>query len=170
MLSKQTSVGCEWGTPDVSVSHPSSNRLFRNTNRLLASGRFFRPPNQCSTGHLVLPLLGVGGLRVFELFRARTPDDVREFSQILKPPTKKWSERQDSNLRRLAPKASALARLSYAPTAAIMIARKTGGATPNLPCRNHQKTNTELQRTAHCQCSIRLSDSRLLRLAASCFP
>ena len=27
----------------------------------------------------------------------------------------KWSERQDSNLRRLAPKASALARLSYAP-------------------------------------------------------
>src|SRR4030095_14062476 len=28
---------------------------------------------------------------------------------------KKWSERQDSNLRRLAPKASALARLSYAP-------------------------------------------------------
>src|SRR5690606_28815516 len=28
----------------------------------------------------------------------------------------KWSERQDSNLRRLAPKASALARLSYAPT------------------------------------------------------
>ncbi len=29
-----------------------------------------------------------------------------------------WSERQDSNLRRLAPKASALARLSYAPTAA----------------------------------------------------
>jgi len=51
-----------------------------------------------------------------------------------------------------------------------MIARKTGGATPNLPCRNHQKTNTELQRTAHCQCSIRLSDSRLLRLAASCFP
>jgi hypothetical protein len=28
----------------------------------------------------------------------------------------KWSERQDLNLRRLAPKASALARLSYAPT------------------------------------------------------
>ena len=27
-----------------------------------------------------------------------------------------WSERQDLNLRRLAPKASALARLSYAPT------------------------------------------------------
>src|SRR5436190_15796372 len=27
---------------------------------------------------------------------------------------RKWSERQDSNLRRLAPKASALARLSYA--------------------------------------------------------
>src|SRR5688500_5894058 len=31
-------------------------------------------------------------------------------------PKRKWSERQDSNLRRLAPKASALARLSYAPT------------------------------------------------------
>ena len=28
---------------------------------------------------------------------------------------KKWSERQDSNLRRLGPKPSALARLSYAP-------------------------------------------------------
>jgi hypothetical protein len=31
---------------------------------------------------------------------------------------KKWSERQDLNLRRLAPKASALAKLSYAPTEA----------------------------------------------------
>src|SRR4051812_41046384 len=30
-------------------------------------------------------------------------------------PTKKWSERQDSNLRLLGPKPSALARLSYAP-------------------------------------------------------
>ena len=30
---------------------------------------------------------------------------------------KKWSERQDSNLRHPAPKAGALARLSYAPTA-----------------------------------------------------
>lgn len=30
----------------------------------------------------------------------------------------KWSERQDSNLRRLAPKASALARLSYIPKVA----------------------------------------------------
>src|SRR3954463_5323657 len=30
--------------------------------------------------------------------------------------TKKWSERQDLNLRRLGPKPSALARLSYAPT------------------------------------------------------
>src|SRR5438067_8464443 len=29
---------------------------------------------------------------------------------------KKWSERQDLNLRRLGPKPSALARLSYAPT------------------------------------------------------
>ena len=28
----------------------------------------------------------------------------------------KWSERQDSNLRRLGPKPSALARLSYAPS------------------------------------------------------
>src|SRR5205814_7164076 len=38
---------------------------------------------------------------------------------------KKWSERQDLNLRRLAPKASALARLSYAPTLGftLMIAR-----------------------------------------------
>src|SRR5215469_15463956 len=33
----------------------------------------------------------------------------------------KWSERQDLNLRRLAPKASALARLSYAPTWAANI-------------------------------------------------
>ena len=33
---------------------------------------------------------------------------------------KKWSERQDSNLRRLGPKPSALARLSYAPTAHII--------------------------------------------------
>jgi hypothetical protein len=31
----------------------------------------------------------------------------------------KWSERQDLNLRRLAPKASALARLSYAPAGLI---------------------------------------------------
>ena len=29
---------------------------------------------------------------------------------------KSWSERQDLNLRRLGPKPSALARLSYAPT------------------------------------------------------
>ena len=29
--------------------------------------------------------------------------------------TRKWSERQDLNLRRLGPKPSALARLSYAP-------------------------------------------------------
>ena len=37
---------------------------------------------------------------------------------------KNWSERQDSNLRRLAPKASALARLSYAPTTAPECPRK----------------------------------------------
>jgi hypothetical protein len=34
----------------------------------------------------------------------------------LKPWKNKWSERQDLNLRRLGPKPSALARLSYAPT------------------------------------------------------
>ena len=33
---------------------------------------------------------------------------------------REWSERQDSNLRRLGPKPSALARLSYAPTGAII--------------------------------------------------
>ena len=32
-------------------------------------------------------------------------------------PGEKWSERQDLNLRRLGPKPSALARLSYAPSA-----------------------------------------------------
>src|SRR6185369_11358141 len=32
-------------------------------------------------------------------------------------PGKRWSERQDLNLRRLGPKPSALARLSYAPNA-----------------------------------------------------
>ena len=35
-------------------------------------------------------------------------------------PKRKWSERQDSNLRRLGPKPSALARLSYAPTTGII--------------------------------------------------
>jgi hypothetical protein len=34
----------------------------------------------------------------------------------IKEKKKKWSERQDLNLRRLGPKPSALARLSYAPT------------------------------------------------------
>src|SRR5437868_5584596 len=42
---------------------------------------------------------------------------------------KKWSERQDSNLRRLAPKASALARLSYAPTRRPNIAKDPHSAT-----------------------------------------
>ena len=36
----------------------------------------------------------------------------------------KWSERQDSNLRRLAPKASALARLSYIPKIKSLRERK----------------------------------------------
>src|SRR5689334_23067243 len=43
-------------------------------------------------------------------------------------PKRKWSERQDSNLRRLAPKASALARLSYAPTTAPSSLRMPPGA------------------------------------------
>src|SRR5215469_14199415 len=33
----------------------------------------------------------------------------------------KWSERQDLNLRRLAPKASALARLGYAPSTRYLL-------------------------------------------------
>ncbi len=45
----------------------------------------------------------------------------------------KWSERQDSNLRRLAPKASALARLSYAPIEGWLLStREAGSATAIL--------------------------------------
>ena len=39
-----------------------------------------------------------------------------------------WSERQDLNLRRLGPKPSALARLSYAPTTGNEVSHKTTGA------------------------------------------
>lgn len=38
----------------------------------------------------------------------------------------KWSERQDLNLRRLAPKASALARLSYAPARLYIVRNRPG--------------------------------------------
>ena len=41
---------------------------------------------------------------------------------------KKWSERQDLNLRRLGPKPSALARLSYAPNAGAEIFTEVTGS------------------------------------------
>ena len=40
---------------------------------------------------------------------------------------KRWSERQDLNLRRLGPKPSALARLSYAPMSWLEVSHKARG-------------------------------------------
>src|SRR5580692_7565349 len=42
-----------------------------------------------------------------------------EMNAKWKSPGKEWSERQDLNLRRLGPKPSALARLSYAPVTGV---------------------------------------------------
>jgi hypothetical protein len=44
------------------------------------------------------------------------PRTFEVFIECRMIPERKWSERQDLNLRRLGPKPSALARLSYAPT------------------------------------------------------
>ena len=54
----------------------------------------------------------------------------KAFGRVLTP-EKQWSERQELNLRRLGPKPSALARLSYAPTVEEL-KYPTSGATRNL--------------------------------------
>src|SRR5438874_708471 len=63
----------------------------------------------------------------------------KDADKSVRAPTRKrkWSERQDSNLRRLAPKASALARLSYAP-----IPKSLKGIAANTRCKGYEFTGT----------------------------
>src|SRR5690348_5511170 len=68
-------------------------------------------------GAIGLLMLGAAGDFQPDVIRAAQEAHALYSIERGKTPRKqKWSERQDLNLRRLAPKASALARLSYAPT------------------------------------------------------
>src|SRR2546427_5668506 len=60
----------------------------------------------------------ISAFRPYHLQQARdlSTQAAASFNERVTLTRKKWSERQDLNLRRLGPKPSALARLSYAPT------------------------------------------------------